>query len=334
MRVRLSFIFILCLWIFTGCQSSPENKDNQESIPIPSDMPARQILEAHLDALYTQADFSRAYDFISTQDQQLKSRSDYIKIWQASPTGQQLKKKITYQIQSFQKELKEVKAKVELTHPDIEKMVNDLLNSNAKGLEALKSELDKQIKDKIPMVRQQEIIHLIQENDQWRIFNNWSEQNKQKALRVKHLIIGDKDTILEHPEEGNVELSILKTRVVSQKKDGDKKFCVVEVQLTSHLKRKKFEQLGWMVTIEPVVKDDKGRVYKANFDLIPVIDDTPYTNPFLKNAEPLLPGQSSTGELLFIIDKEAKGLKLEFDANWSSQEGKTLLFDLDKKRTP
>src|SRR5919109_2150759 len=163
------------------------------------------VLSKYLRFLYAR-DFGQAYGFISTVDQQIKKREDYVRergafTGFALDVGRKLAELIEIRLASLQMDGPRSRVKVALKLPDANAVAPLLLDWDEQRLNALPapeqkkilSNIDSLIHDKkLPMIEGEEEFILVKENSQWRLFLNWAS-----GLKIKFATIVPSDSTIE-----------------------------------------------------------------------------------------------------------------------------------------
>lgn len=165
------------LWLY-----SPNLGDD----PVPA-------LSKYLRFLYAR-DLSQAYRFISTVDQRIKKRDDYVRergafTGFALDAARKLAELIEIRPVSQHVDGRKSRVKVALKLPDANGVAPLLLDWDEQRLNALPapeqkkiiSDIDRLAHDKkLPMIEGEEEFILVKENSQWRVFLNWASGVKVK----------------------------------------------------------------------------------------------------------------------------------------------------------
>jgi len=161
------------LWLSTARQNS-----DQEPV---------RILTQYLKILYAR-DYRQAYGFISSTDQQLKPRNDYVREHGAfSGFALEVARKLAGVIEIMPKssmpEGDKERIKVSMKLPDANRVAPTLLDWDEKRLNSLSSTAQKSIiaglddlirAKKLPMVEGDDEFVLVKEGSRWKIFLDWA----------------------------------------------------------------------------------------------------------------------------------------------------------------
>jgi Cytochrome c oxidase assembly protein CtaG/Cox11 len=165
------------LWLY-----SPQFGDD----PLP-------VLSTYLRFLYAR-DFGQAYGFISTVDQRIKKRDDYVRergafTGFALEAARKLAELIEVRKVSEQLDGQRNRVKVAYRLPAADSVAPLLLGWDEKRLSALPAPEQKKIlatiddlarRKKLPMIEGEEEFTLVKENSQWKVFLNWAAGVKIK----------------------------------------------------------------------------------------------------------------------------------------------------------
>jgi hypothetical protein len=155
------------------------------------------VLSKYLRSLYAR-DLGQAYRFISTVDQRIKKREDYVRergafTGFALDTARKLAELIEIRQVSQQVDGPRSRVKVALKLPDANGVAPLLLDWDEQRLNALPaaeqkkiiSNIDRLALDrKLPMIEGEEEFILVKENSQWRVFLNWAAGVKVKFATI------------------------------------------------------------------------------------------------------------------------------------------------------
>jgi cytochrome c oxidase assembly protein CtaG/Cox11 len=175
--------------------------------PNPGDDPV-PVLSKYLRFLYAR-DLGQAYRFISTVDQQIKKRDDYVRergafTGFALDAARKLAESIEVRMASLQMDGPRSRVKVALKLPDANAVAPLLLNWDEQRLNALPapeqkkilSDIDRLAHDKkLPMIEGEEEFILVKENSQWRVFLNWASGVKVNFATI----VPSDDAIVAEP---------------------------------------------------------------------------------------------------------------------------------------
>jgi hypothetical protein len=151
------------------------------------------ILSKYLRFLYAR-DLGQAYRFISTVDQRVKKRDDYVRergafTGFALDAARKLAESIEVRSVSQQADGRHSRVKVALKLPDANGVAPLLLDWDEQRLNALPAPEQKKIisnierlahDKKLPMIEGEEEFVLVKENSQWKVFLNWAAGVKVK----------------------------------------------------------------------------------------------------------------------------------------------------------
>jgi hypothetical protein len=155
------------------------------------------VLSKYLRFLYAR-DLGQAYRFISTVDQRVKKREDYMRergafTGFALDAARKLAELIEIRLASLQMDGARSQVKVALKLPDANAVGPLLLDWDEQRLNALPapeqkkilSNIDRLAHDKkLPMIEGEEQFILVKENSQWRVFLNWAAGVKIKFATI------------------------------------------------------------------------------------------------------------------------------------------------------
>src|SRR4030095_6023829 len=145
------------------------------------------VLSKYLRFLYAR-DLGQAYRFISTVDQRVKKRDDYVRergafTGFALDAARKLAELIEVRLASLQMDGARSRVKVALKLPDANAVAPLLLDWDEQRLNALPAPEQKKLlvnidrlahDKKLPMIEGEEEFILVKENSQWRVFLNWA----------------------------------------------------------------------------------------------------------------------------------------------------------------
>jgi Cytochrome c oxidase assembly protein CtaG/Cox11 len=166
------------------------------------------VLSKYLRFLYAR-DLGQAYRFISTVDQRIKKRDDYMRergafTGFALDAARKLAELIEIRAVSQQVDGSRSRLKVALKLPDASSVAPLLLDWDEQRLNALPapeqkkiiSNIDRLAHDKkLPMIEGEEEYILVKENSQWKVFLNWAAGVKVKFATI----VPSDDTIVAEP---------------------------------------------------------------------------------------------------------------------------------------
>jgi len=169
------------LWLY-----SPQLGDD----PLP-------VLSKYLRFLYAR-DLGQAYRFISTVDQRIKKRDDYVRergafTGFALDAGRKLAELIEIRLASLQMDGARSRVKVALRLPDANAVAPLLLDWDEQRLNALPAPEQKKIlvnidrlahDKKLPMIEGEEEFILVKENSQWKMFLDWASGVKIRFATI------------------------------------------------------------------------------------------------------------------------------------------------------
>jgi hypothetical protein len=175
--------------------------------PNPGDDPV-PVLSKYLRFLYAR-DLGQAYRFISTVDQRIKTRDDYVRergafTGFALDAARKLAELIEVRLASLQMDGPRSRVKVALKLPDANGVAPLLLDWDEQRLNALSAPEQKKIllnidslahDKKLPMIEGEEEFILVKENSQWRVFLNWAAGVKVKFATI----VPSDDAIVAEP---------------------------------------------------------------------------------------------------------------------------------------
>jgi hypothetical protein len=155
------------------------------------------VLSKYLRFLYAR-DLGQAYRFISTVDQRIKKRDDYVRergafTGFALDAARKLAELIEVRLASLQMDGARSRVKVALKLPDANAVAPLLLDWDEQRLNALPAPEQKKIllnidrlahDKKLPMIEGEEEFILVKENSQWRVFLNWASGVKIKFATI------------------------------------------------------------------------------------------------------------------------------------------------------
>jgi len=166
------------------------------------------VLSKYLRLLYAR-DLGQAYRFISTVDQRIKKREDYMRergafTGFALEAARTLAELIEVRLASLQMDGPRSRVKVALKLPDANAVAPLLLDWDEERLNALPATEQKKIllnidrlahDKKLPMIEGEQEFILVKENSQWKVFLNWASGVKVKFATI----VPSDDTITAEP---------------------------------------------------------------------------------------------------------------------------------------
>ena len=325
-----------CKYLATDTASETQNLETSTRLP-QEDVSYKAVIVKHLAAALREQNHVKAYRYISTKDQAYKSRDEYVHENKGPKIAPAILKTFSFKVIDAQVREESVRAEVELTHPDMQVLNQEILKqAKAQKLlnkpEALDAFVEQEMLRRLPtlpMTNTYRIMDLVKEGDEWRIYYNWAKKIEEKAKRV-HLKLGETGPLASDPDLGHVNLTVNHIRYVqaSQFPPPPKKkpwkpnqvFAMVDLTLTNH-GREPFSQASVFRLVNPSIKDQQGKTYPMYVDYIQAFGDTPFQDQF-NDMPNLEPKASNRGEIMFVIDAQAKDMTLNFDAGFNLKHGK------------
>jgi hypothetical protein len=155
----------------------------------------KEVLNSYLDA-HLNGRSEEAYSHISSEDKAVKDLQTYIKendISKDIPFSKYLFSKCSYKILNLDQEGEnEASAEVEITMPDLSAMFGSIMMAAFTARPG--SDAEKQIKKKlakkfengdVPLTTMKNNVHLLKENDGWKVFMDWKTAKIEEEKRTK-----------------------------------------------------------------------------------------------------------------------------------------------------
>jgi hypothetical protein len=168
----------------------------------------KSVVNKYLDAKLS-SNFQLAYSTLSTEDKSLKSLEEYLKENDAEEfhaISKAFSEKSSYKIISITKEKKQAHVTVELTVPDGKKIAGELMfslfskmfdeNFNEKEMASM---MEEKYKDKaIPMTTKTDTLHLVNEDEGWLVFLDWTTEKIEREKKEKiNILLSEAENLKE-----------------------------------------------------------------------------------------------------------------------------------------
>jgi hypothetical protein len=181
MRKYIDIIAIMCTLIVILVVGCGKIRTNPKDILL-------KYLDASLHGRYEEA-----YHYFSTKDKAVKSLQEYLseQAKEESPLEQALASKISYRIREVTVAGNQAKANAEVTTPDLEAILKDILGTafiSAFGEKKEEKETEKMLEEKykgnnIPMKTTIQSFDMVKEADGWKVFFDFEKKEKvDKAM--------------------------------------------------------------------------------------------------------------------------------------------------------
>lgn len=324
-KALLSMALICSLGMF-ACK--PEGKEDQAATTSATAAPAakqtpQEVAKAFFDDYFVKRDIAGAYQYFSQADKQVKTEAQYVQE-KTQPNFEELYKKFnSYTIKSSEVGENKATFTAQIKVVDVAQLFKEAMGGKSLlDLAALKPEEASKLaeqnlakykdgKTPPPMMEQSAPIQLIQENGEWRVAVGWAEEAKAKQAQSPTLKIGQQGVLMSDPEKGNIVLKVNAVKFNAPKAKAGMVHCIVNIAVTNQMKGQFTELLvGALVSAE--IYAQGGNKYKRDLALF-----APELAKEVDVMNPLNPGKSVSGDLVFEIDKGAKDLTLTFDAGYS-----------------
>lgn len=153
----------------------------------------KEVLRNYLNSSL-KGEYVEAYRHISSEDQAVKSLTDYIleESETDSPLGKAFTSKISFKILNVTKTGGNASAETEITLPDMSVMLMDLMGATFKSAlenknqEEVEQSLAKKYESgEVPLETQKTTFQLIKEKDSWKVFLDWKTEKIKKEKQAK-----------------------------------------------------------------------------------------------------------------------------------------------------
>ena len=149
----------------------------------------KDILTKYLNSYY-KGNYSDAYALLSAKDKNFKNQKEYEAGFSDNPFTKIFADKILFNVKDIKVNGSNAEAKVEITYPDVSKVMGDLMGaafasafSGKKDNKEMEKIIVEKLKDKsLPMTTTTQTYNLAKEKEGWRIFFNWEGQKKAKDI--------------------------------------------------------------------------------------------------------------------------------------------------------
>ncbi|MBF2055076.1 MAG: DUF4352 domain-containing protein [Candidatus Sericytochromatia bacterium] len=328
---KTPLIVALIAFAVAGCSpdSNTEGTENkpsetqQEAKKTPSQSP-QDVAKAFYENYIVKRDIGAAYDYFSEKDKKIKTKDQYVNdkttMWEDA-----FKSFNKFEIKSSEISADKATIKADITTVDVAKLFEEAIGGESLlSLASMSKEEAEKVAEKNlakykdgttppPMTTESQTIELIKENNEWKILVGWAAEEANKASANPVLEMGGTGTIMSHPEKGNVSLKANSVKFTTAKADPGMALCIVNITVTNQMKDQYTENIMSTLATGSVYAQG-GNKYDRHFDT--------YAPELFKSIDeltlsPLNPGKSITGDIVFQVDKAAKGLTLKLDAGFS-----------------
>lgn len=176
----------------------------------------KEVLSSYLDA-HLKGRSEKAYSYISSEDKAVKDLQTYIKENDLSkdiPFSKYLMRKCSYKILELDQSENEASADVEMTIPDLSAMLGSIMMTaltarpGSDPEKEIKEQMAKKLeKGNVPLTTTKNSMHLIKENDGWKVLMDWrtAKIEEEKRQKIQTLLAEAKELKKAKKLNGAVE---------------------------------------------------------------------------------------------------------------------------------
>lgn len=342
---RTLFCLSLLITLSTSCKpadnGSTGSETNNTIEATQAQKPPKDVVKEFLDLYVVERDVEQAYQYFTTEDKAVKSQAQYVKEKTQTQWEPMLKKHSSYTIKDSEVKPNSAKFTVDLKMVDVMQLVKEAMGDKTLlQLAAMKKEDADKLAEKslakykdgkaeLPMTTIEETINLVKENGDWKIANGWAEKEKLKDVQNPVLQIGEEGTLMSSPEKGDVLLKANSVKFSTAGAPDGSVFCIINVTISNKMKGQFTEKFITATSTASILTGD-GSKYNQEFFHPDKLKTTQ-----IDSMNPLNPDKSTTGDLVFPVDKKSTDLKLTFDAghspipeNFDYEQDRSLTFKL------
>jgi len=345
MKQRLLFLAILLTLGSNGCKPTENETATEvsttEATQTQTEKSPQETVKDFLDLYVIEREVGQAYNYFTAADKAVKSEAAYVKEKTQTAWEPALKKHGSYTIKSSEVKPDSATFIANLKTVDVEKLVKESMGDmTLLQLASMKEEDVSKLAEKnmakykdgnaqVPLTDMEQTINLVKENGEWKIDIGWAKEAEQSKTQNQTLQVGEEGVLMSDPDKGNVFLKVNSVKFNKTKAPEGSVFCIVNVTVSNKMDGQ-FTENFTTATASSAVFTSDGSKYKQEF-----FHPSQLNTKQLDNLNPLNPGKSTTGDLVFPVDKKAKALKLTFDAghspipeNFDYQQNRSLNFNL------
>lgn len=335
LRLCQPFISVLLVSALWSCDSEPKAVESNGGAHQSAHQSAEQltgspqeVAKNYLDAFILRRDLEAAYRFASKADQRAKSKEAFITEI-TSPGWEDLFKAVnSYTITQSKIGSKQAAFTVSIQTPDLARIFKDVLKDqtvldsatanrdqgHTLALEKLQKYQDGSVP--CPTLSITHDLNLIQEAGLWKVNFKWKEVERLKQLEHEKnnpvINPGANGVLMTDAQKGNVDITVnaVSYKTFAQAKPG-MILCIVNVTVTNHMPEQPTQAFSLPLNTAKIHAEGGG-VFARYFISAPNLG---IEN--ISGVEPLLPGKSVRGDLVFQVNPDAKQLMLVLNTGFS-----------------